>query len=150
MDALDFLARLKIIPKIIENCEIQKQWWEDKAKNSSAGGVTVKLLNKKGEEELHNMEKVQSSACGDPMAVAVINYVDIERKIDALKVEQRKAEAILESLKPNEYEVLYKYEIFDFKLYEIADKLNISYSSATKLHKKALKNLQKTLDKAKL
>ena len=117
MLAQDFLNRLKILPKIIENCELQKQAWEDKAKNSTAGGVTIKLLNKKGEEELHNMEKVKSSSCCDPMAVAVISYVDLERKIEALKAEKAEAESILERLEPNQYDVIYKFDVLEFLQY---------------------------------
>jgi RNA polymerase sigma factor (sigma-70 family) len=149
MTAQEFVDRLKILPRIIENCELQKQKWEDKAQNTTSGGVTVKLLNKKGEEELHNMEKVCSSSDGDSMAVAGVSYVDLERKIEELKQEKAEAEAIIEKLPPKQYDVLYKFEILEFTLYEISDLLRVSYSSVSKLHSKALKNLQKLLEGAK-
>lgn len=140
--AESFLNRLKIIPKIIDNCEIQKQMWEAKAQNTTAGGVTIQLLNKKGEEELHNMEKVRSSSCGDPLGLAVANYVDLERKIESLKTEKAEAEALLEKLPPNQYDILYKFYILDFFNYEIADSMNKSSSYVEKTKKKGLENLQ--------
>ena len=147
MTAQDFLERLKKLPKIIENSELQKRNWEDRAKSTTSGGVSVNLKNRRtGEQEVHNVEKVQSSSGGDTMAVAVASYVDLERKIEALKVEKAEAEAIIEKLPPKQYDVLYKFEILEFTLYEIADLLRISYSSASKLHSKALKNLQKLLE----
>ena len=146
MDAKEFLDRLKILPKIIENCELQRQHWESKATNATAGGVTVKLLNKKGEEELHNMEKVQSSSCSDPVGVAVPNYVDLERKIAALKTEKAEAEAILEKLPPNQYDAVYKFHILDFFVYEIADSMNKSTSYVEKTKQKGLQNLQVLLN----
>ena len=142
----ELLNRLKTIPKIIENCELQKQHWELKATNSTAGGVTVTLFNKKCEEELHNMEKVKASSCSDPVGVAVTNYVDLERKIIALKAEKKEAESILEQLNPNEYDVLYKFFILEFRNYEIADDLNKSESYIEKTKNKALKKLQNILD----
>lgn len=146
MTAEEFLNRLKKIPKIIENCELQKQFWEAKARNTTAGGVTIKLLDKKGEEELHNMEKVQSSSKSDPVGVAVPNYVDIERKIEALKVEKAKAEALLEQLPANQYDILFKFYILEYALCEIAycqKKATVSISTNKKI---ALNNLQKLLD----
>lgn len=148
MLAQEFLNRLKILPKIIENCELQKQRWEDKALNTTSGGVTVKLLDKKGEEELHNMEKVQASSGGDSMAVAVVSYVDLERKIEALKAEKEKAESILEQLEANQYDVLYKFFILEFTNYEIADFFNKSISYIEKTKNKGLKNLQILIDSA--
>lgn len=149
MDAMDFLQRLKILPKIIENCDLQKQSWMDKAQKTTSGGVSVSIQNKMGESELQNMERVQTSSGGDPMGVAVVNYVDLERKIEDLKAEKAEAEAIIEKLPPKQYDVLYKFEILEFTLYEISDLLRVSYSSVSKLHSKALKNLQKLLESTK-
>ncbi len=146
METQAFLDRLKILPKIIENCELQKQRWEEKARNSTSGGVTVQLLNKKGEEELHNAEKVQSSSCGDPMGVAVASYVDLERKIEALKAEKENAESILEQLPPHQYDIIYKFYILDFYNYEIAELMNVSYSYVEKHKKKGLEKLQSLLN----
>lgn len=147
-EAEEFLKRLKILPKIISNCELQKQMWEAKAHNTTAGGVTVKMLNKKGEEELHNMEKVRSSSCSDPMGIAVANYVDIERKIEALKTEKEEAEALLEQLDPNQYDVLFKSFILEFKNKEIANDLDKSTSYVEKTKKKGLRKLQILLNNA--
>lgn len=146
MTAQNFLNRLKKLPIIIENCELEKQMWEAKATNSTAGGVTIQLLNKKGEEELHNMERVQSSSCSDPVGIAVPNYVDLERKIAALKTEKKDAESILEQLEANQYDVLYKFYILEFRLYEIANDMNKSYSTICKIRKTGLNNLQLLLD----
>ena len=146
MTAHEFLQRLKILPKIIENCEIEKQKWEDRAYNTTSGGVTIKLLDKKGEEELHNMEKVQSSSCGDTVGIAVANYVDLERKIEALKAEKEGLENILEQLEPNQYDIIYKFFILKFYNYEIADVMDVSCSYVEKHKKKGLENLQNLLD----
>lgn len=146
MEAQAFLNRLKKLPKIIENCELQKQSWEDKALNTTSGGVTVKLLDKKGEEEIHNKEKVNSSSCSDPVGVAVPNYVDLERKIEALKTEKETAESILEQLEANQYDVLYKFYILDFFVYEIAADFKKSVSYIEKTKKKGLENLQIIID----
>lgn len=142
-DVFAFLDRLKKIPNIIENCELQKQIWQEKAKSSTAGGVTIEIQNKKtGEKEIHAVEKIQSSSSGDSMAVAVINYVDLERKIEALRTEKAEAEAILEQLEADEYDVLYKFFILEFRNYEIADYFNRSNSHIEKIKKRGLKNLQ--------
>lgn len=146
MEALIFLQRLKKLPKIIENCELQKKAWEDRAYNTTSGGVSVKIENKQGKEEIHNVEKVQSSSSSDPVGVAVPNYVDIERKIEGLKAEKEKSESILEQLHPNQYDIIYKFYILDFFIYEIADSLNKSTSYIEKTKKKGLENLQILLD----
>lgn len=146
MEALEFLERLKKLPKIIENCELQKQAWEDRARNTTSGGVSVKIKNKQGEEEIQNVEKVQSSSLSDPVGVAVASYVDIERKIESLKVEKEKSESILEQLHPNQYDVIYKFYILDFFIYEIAESMKKSTSFVEKTKKKALENLQILLD----
>lgn len=149
MDAQDFLKRLKILPKIIENCELQKQSWEDRAKNTTSGGVSVSVQNKKtGEIEKHNFEKVQSSSGGDSMAVAVVSYVDLERKIETLKSEKEWSENLLEQLEANQYDILYKFYILEFRNYEIAYNLKKSISYIEKEKKKGLINLQMLLDSA--
>ena len=150
MDAKKFLKRLNILPKIIENCEIEKKMWEDRAYNTTAGGVSIAVQDQKGKNELHNMEKVQTSSCSDPVGVAVANYVDIEEKIAALKAEKEKAESIMEQLEPNHYEVLYKFYILEYRLYEIADSKKKSYSLISKYRKDGIDNLQKLLDSEKL
>lgn len=147
MTAHKFLERLKSLPRIIENSELEKQRWEDRAKNTTSGGVTIGIENKKtGEIETHNVEKVQSSSGGDSMAVAVVSYVDLERKIEALKAEKEWSENLLEQLEANQYDVLYKSFILDFRNYEIAYSLNKSISYIEKIKNKGLKNLQILLD----
>lgn len=147
MDAIEFLNRLKILPIIIENCEIQKKNWEDRAKNTTSGGVSVDVRDQKsGEIERHNVEKVQSSSGGDSMAVAVASYVDLERKIESLKSEKKWSENLLEQLEANQYNILYKSFILDFRNYEIAYSLKKSNSYIEKTKKKGLASLQILLD----
>lgn len=147
MTANKFLERLKSLPRIIENSELEKQRWEDRARNTTSGGVSVDIQNKKtGESEWHNVEKVQSSSGGDSMAVAVVSYVDLERKIEALKIEKEWSENLLEQLEANQYDVLYKSFILEFRNYEIAYNLNKSISYVVKTKNKGLKNLQILLD----
>ena len=143
---MDLLQRLKKLPKIIENCELQKQSWMDKARKTTSGGVSVYIQNNKGEDELQNMEKVQSSSGGDPMGIAVGNYVDIERKIESLKAEKEQIESILEQLPSDQYNIIYKFHILEFRVYEIADDLDRSESYVEKTKKKGLENLQILLD----
>lgn len=145
--AKKFLKRLKILPNIIENCELQKLRWEERAKNTTSGGVSVNILNKKtGEIERHNVEKVQSSSGGDSMAVAVDAYIDLERKIEELKFEKERSENLLEQLEADQYYILYKFFILEFRNCEIADSLNKSSSYVDKTKNKGLKNLQILLD----
>lgn len=145
--AEEFLKRLKKIPLIIENCELQKRSWEERAKNTTSGGVSVCIPNRKtGELEPHNIEKVQSSSGGESMAVAVASYVDLERKIEALKTEKKKAEAIIEQLEPTLYDVIYKFYIMGWKIYEIALNYKKSDSHIKSLKKIALQKLQILLD----
>ncbi len=147
MTAHKFLERLKSLPRIIENSELEKQRWEDRARNTTSGGVSVDVHDKKtGEIERHNVEKVQSSSGGDSMAVAVVSYVDLERKIEALKSEKEWSENLLEQLEANQYDILYKSFILEFRNYEIAYNLNKSISYVVKTKNKGLKNLQILLD----
>ena len=101
---------------------------------------------KTGEIERHNVEKVQSSSGGDSMAVAVVSYVDLERKIEALKSEKEWSENLLEQLEANQYDILYKSFILEFRNYEIAYNLDKSISYVVKTKNKGLKNLQILLD----
>ena len=84
------------------------QQWEDKAVSTTSGGVSVDILNEKtGEIERHNVEKVQTSSGGDSMAVAVISYIDLEKKIKMLRAEKERSENLLEQLEANQYDIPY-------------------------------------------
>lgn len=150
MEALKFLDRLKKIPIIIENREADVKLWKERALNITSGGVTIEIPNNKGEIEQHNMEKVQTSFTGNsPMTAAVIKYLDIEKEIEQLKEERKRANAILEELETDEYNVLYKYHILEYSIGEIAAAIKKSYSKTGKIHKSALENLQKILNSIK-
>lgn len=146
MQAIEFLKRLKKIPKIIENCELQLLFWDERAYNTTNGGMSIILQNKKGEEITHKMDRIQTTPNGDPLGTAIANRIDLENKIKNLKKEKENAEATIEQLDPNEYDVLYKHYILEFRLYEIADRMKMSYSGINKIQKSGLANLQNILD----
>ncbi len=149
MTARSLLRRLKRLYLIIENKQLLKEQWEGRANIITSGGQSVLIENKKGEGVLHNMEKVQTSSGGQQMVAAVAQIVDLEREIAALKNERKHLESILELLPVSEYDLLYKFHILEIPLKIIAGKYDKSYSWASMLHVKAIKNLQSIIDKEK-
>lgn len=138
MDAKQFLRQLKKLDKMIENKIAEKARWQ-----AIAFGTSAKM----------DGEKVQSSGSQQKMADAVCRYVDIEKEIDE-QIDQlidTKQDVInvIEKLNTTEYDILHKMYVQYMSLYDVADIYNKSYSWATTVHGRALKNVQAILDQRK-
>lgn len=138
MDAKQFLRQLKKLDKMIENKIAEKARWK-----SIAFGTSAKM----------DGEKVQSSGSQQKMADAVDRYVDIEREIneqiDQLVDARQDVINVIEKLNTTEYDLLHKIYVQYMSLYEVADIYKNSYSWATTVHGRALKNVQAILDQRK-
>ena len=137
MDAKSFLQQVEMLDARIKNKLIEQKQWED-----IALGITANIGN----------ERVQSSGSQQKMADAVIKCVDMETEIDKLLDElidtKKKVIETIESLySPTEYKILHLRYIQGISLTEIADTLNREYTWVTTTHGRALKNVQKILDK---
>lgn len=138
MDAKQFLRQLKKLDKMIENKLAEKARWK-----AIATGTTAQMGG----------EKVQSSGSQQKMADAVCRYVDIEKEIDEqidnLIDTRQDVISVIEKLNTTEYDILHKMYVQYMSLYDVADIYNKSYSWATTVHGRALKNVQAILDQRK-
>lgn len=135
-----FLERVEMLDAIVENKLIEQQQWKELALSISA--------NMDG-------ERVQTSGAKSKMADAVIKCVDMESEIDAavdtLIAEKQNVVRTLEKLySPMEYKILHMRYIQHISLSVIADKLNREYTWVTTTHGRALKNVQKLIEKKSL
>ena len=133
-----FLERVEMFDAIVENKLIEQLQWRELAENITA--------NMEG-------ERVQTSmTTTSKMADAVINCVMIEEEIavavEKLIAEKRKVTQTLEKLdSPIEYRLLHMRYIQHISLVDIADRLDQEYTWVTTTHGRALKNVQKILEK---
>lgn len=132
-----FLKRVEKIDTIIENKLIEQQQWR-----SLATSITANM----------DGERVQSSGPKSKLENAVVNCVAMEDEIcecvDKLIEEKRKVTKVLEALySPTEYKILHMRYIQYISLSDIADKLNREYTWVTTTHGRALKNVQKIIDR---
>ena len=132
-----FLERVEKIDTILENKLIEQRRWREIALSISA--------NMDG-------EKVKSSGSKSKMADAIIKCVamedEIAEQVDKLIAEKKKVINVLESLySPTEYKILHMRYIQYISLSDIADRLDKEYTWVTTTHGRALKNVQKILDK---
>ena len=133
-----FLERVEMFDAIVENKLIEQRQWRELAENITA--------NMEG-------ERVQTSmTTTSKMADAVINCVMIEEEIavavEKLIAEKRKVTQTLEMLdSPIEYRLLHMRYIQHISLVDIADRLDQEYTWVTTTHGRALKNVQKILDR---
>lgn len=132
-----FLKRVEKIDTILENKLIEQRQWR-----SIATSITANM----------DGERVQSSSPKSKLENAVVNCVAMEDEIcecvDKLIEEKRKVTKVLESLySPTEYKILHMRYIQYISLSDIADRLNREYTWVTTTHGRALKNVQKILDR---
>lgn len=137
MDAKSFLQQVEMLDAKITNKLIERQQWKD-----IALGITASIGG----------ERVQSSGSQQKMADAVIKCVDMETEIDKLIDElintKKKVISTIEKLySPTEYKILHLRYIQCISLTDIADSMNKEYSWVTTTHGRALKNVQKLLDR---
>lgn len=135
MDAKTFLRQLKKLDYMITNKIIEKEQWI-----TMATGTTAQMGG----------ERVQSSGSQQKMADAVSKYVDMEKEIDQaidILVDTRQDVInVIEKLSASEYDLLHKIYVQYNTLYEAAEMSGKSYTWATTVHGRALKNVQKILD----
>jgi DNA-directed RNA polymerase specialized sigma24 family protein len=136
-EAQIFLERVEMLDRIIENKLIEQRQWRELALNITAnvGG-----------------DRVQSSGTQSKMADAVIKCVDIEAEInnliDELVNAKKNVIAVIEKLNsPTEYRILHMRYIQHIRLDDIADIMKREYTTITTTHGRALKNVQKILDR---
>ena len=148
MKAKAFLGQLEKLDKIIENKLIEVEQWKSIALGVTGGGELVKVNG-----ILQKMEKVQSSGNPQKMADAIARYVDIEAEInkciDRLIDVKNDVINVIEQLNPTEYDLLHKVYVQHITLYEVSDLYDKSYSWVTTVHGRALKNVQRILDRRK-
>ena len=134
---------------IIRNKKMEIAQWKDIATGTTS--------NSEG-------ERVQSSSDPHKMENAVVTYADIEKEMveELVSFVKKKNEIIatIQQLKTTEYDVIHKMYIgvleedqhgFSYVKYltldEIAELYEKSYSWATSIHGRALKNVQMIIDK---
>lgn len=132
--AKGFLMNIRKLDMMIKNKIAEKEKWL-----VYATGTTMPLT-----------EKVQSSSNGQKLENATIRYMEELQKIDKricelLKEKQEKI-SVIEQLKDIHYDVLHKIYVQNFTFQKVADDYGKSYSWATSIHGRALKNLQNILD----
>lgn len=135
MKAKEFLSQLEKLDRLIENKLIEKEQWK-----SIATGTTAKM----------GSEKVQSSGSQQKMADAVVKYVELETEIDQcidrLIDTKKDVIAVIEQLHSTEYDVLHMVYVQHLTFFDVAEKYKMSYSWATTIHGRALKDVQRILD----
>ena len=150
MKAKVFLNQLTKLDTLIENKMIEREQWKAIAEGVTAGGTSVIVLDKKGRQQLHNMEKVQASGNPQKMADAIHKMIEIDEEINAYidKLIDAKKDvlSVIERLPAAEYAIIHKIYVQHLNLYEVAAKSERSYSSITTLHGRALKSVQNILD----
>lgn len=150
MKAKVFLNQLKKLDAMIENKMIEREQWKAIAEGVTAGGTSVIIVDKKGKQQLHNMEKVQASGNPQKMADAVHKMIEIDDEIDLCidKLIEAKKDvlAVIEKLSAAEYDIIHKIYVQHLNLYEVAAMSDRSYSSITTLHGRALKSVQMIID----
>ena len=137
MDAKSYLRQVEKLDVCIQNKLIEQQQWRD-----ISLGITASVGG----------ERVQSSGSKQKMANAIEKCVDMEAEIDALVdslIEVKKdVIATIEQLdNPTEYDILHKRYIQFLPLQEIAERYGREYTTITTTHGRALKNVQRLIDK---
>ena len=136
MNAKEFLRQIKKLDKMIENKLIEVKQLKDLACNISP--------NLSG-------ERVQSTPNPQRIADAIGKYIDLEneinRNIDELVDAKREVLGVIEQLSATEYDILHKIYVQNLTLYDVADAYDKTYSWVTTIHGRALKNVQRILDK---
>jgi len=136
-EAQVFLEQPEKLDIQIRNKLIEKQQWHD-----IALGITASMEG----------ERVQSSGGKSKMANAVEKCVDMEAEIDKLvdeliDIKKEVIQTIEQLDSPIEYNLLHMRYIQYISLQEIADHYNRDYGWATTTHGRALKSVQRTLER---
>lgn len=148
--AKDFLKQLEKLDNMIENKMLERQQWKAIAMGMTSSGQSV-LVKVKDKYELQMMDKVQAPGNQQKMADAVIKYIEIEEEIneyiDKLIDTKKEVLSVIEQLNAKEYDVLHKIYVQHLDFNKVAEKKKRSYSWVTTVHGRALKNVQKILER---
>ena len=143
--AKDFLGQIKKINVMIENKLAEVEHWKSVAFGVVPGGVDIKI-----DGVVQQMDKVQAAGSQQKMADAVCKYVDLEAEINAdidnLVDTRKNIIETIEMLEAEKYDLLHKVYVQGFTLDEVAAMYGNSYSWATTLHGRALKDVEKILE----
>jgi len=137
-EARRFLQQPKRLNRLIQNKLIEQQQMRDIALSVTAqyGG-----------------ERVQSSGNNQKMADALGRFVDMESEIDALVDKlinaKRDVANVIEQLPLVEYELIHMVYVQGIDLLDVANDKDKTYSWATTIHGRALKNIQTILESKK-
>ena len=136
MTAREYLKQIEDIETKIKNKKVEKEQWYAIATNTVPQSYG---------------ERVQTTGNPQKMAHAVEKLVIIDNEIEA-EIERlidKKLEIIgvIEQLSTKEYDLLHAKYVQFCTLQEAAYQCRISYSNATTMHGRALKNVQKILDR---
>jgi hypothetical protein len=138
---IEYLELIAKYSKMIKNRKLDSMQLMDIATSTTAKSVSIQIG-----KELHNMDKVQSSSSNQKMADAIDEKVDLENDDYGIKDLIAKRQAIIdniEKLSLDEYEVIYMRYVYNMEYQDIADSCDKSYSWATSVHGRALKNIEK-------
>ena len=136
-DAKLYLRQVEMLDTKIKNKLIEQQQWRD-----IAMGITANIGG----------ERVQSTGSQQKMADAINKCIDMETEInglvDALIATKKEVIATIEKLdSPIEYDILHKRYIQYYELKEIAEHYGKEYGWITTNHGRALKSVQKLIEK---
>lgn len=133
-----FLERVEMFDAIVENKLIEQRQWRELAENITA--------NIEGERVQTSM--TSTSKMADAVIKCVLMEDEIAEAVDKLIAEKRKVVLTIEKLySPTEYKILHMRYIQHISLADIADRLDKEYTWVTTTHGRALKNVQKMLDR---
>lgn len=128
----EYLLQIQKLDRMIENKLQDIEKWKSMCEYPNA--------------PVYGTERVQTS--GSKKSI-LDNYIIIkdrkEKEIEKLTEEKQQIIRNIEMLPLNEYDVIYGKYVKQMDFYQIADKMDISYSWVTSIHGRALKSLQKIL-----
>lgn len=137
--AKNYLNRVEKIDFMIQNKLSELEQWKS---------IALSVTGRTGGE------RVKSSGNNQKMAKAIEKCIDIENEINTLidKLYNEKQEVIgtIEKLNATEYDLLYKVYIQHKSLQEVSDEYAKSYTWITTVHGRALKNVQKIIEKKEM
>ena len=143
--AKEFLGQIKKINALIENKSAEVEHWKSVALGIVPSGVDIKVNG-----VVQQMDKVQASGSQQKMADAICKYIDLQAEINAdidnLIDTRKNIIETIELLETEKYDLLHKVYVQGFTLDEVAAMYGFSYSWATTLHGRALKDVEKILD----
>lgn len=136
MKAQEYLSQIAKIDIMIENKSMELRRWRGIAENA--------VSNITG-------ERVQTTANPHRMEDAIVSMIDIEPEVRAAisELKRRRKEIIkdIERLPADEYNVLHKVYVLQMDLKKVAPACDgKSYSWATTVHGRGLRNIQRMID----